>query len=36
MDKNAITGYLIINAETIDEALKIAGECPNDNQYKSI
>jgi hypothetical protein len=28
MDKNSITGYLIINAETFDEALKIAGECP--------
>ena len=28
MDKNAITGYLIINAENIDEAIKIAKDCP--------
>ncbi len=28
MDKNAITGYLIINAENIEEASKIAQECP--------
>jgi YCII-related domain len=28
MDKDAITGYLIINAENIDEALKIAQDCP--------
>ena len=28
MDKNAITGYLVINAENIDEAIKIAQSCP--------
>ena len=28
MDKDAITGYLVINAENIDEALKIAQSCP--------
>jgi hypothetical protein len=28
MDKDAITGYLVINAENIDEALKIAESCP--------
>ncbi len=27
-DKDAITGYCIINAETIDEAEKIAKDCP--------
>jgi hypothetical protein len=27
-DKDAITGYLIINAENIDEAIKIAQSCP--------
>ena len=28
MDKDAITGYLVINAEKIDEAIKIAQSCP--------
>jgi YCII-related domain len=28
MDKDAITGYLVINAENIDEAVKIAQDCP--------
>ncbi len=28
MDKDAITGYLVINAENIDEAIKIAQNCP--------
>jgi hypothetical protein len=28
MDKDAITGYLVINAENIDEAIKIAQSCP--------
>jgi hypothetical protein len=28
MDKDAITGYLVINAEDIDEAVKIAESCP--------
>ena len=28
MDKDAITGYLIINAENIDEAIKMAQNCP--------
>ena len=28
MDLNAITGYLVINAENIDEALNIAEGCP--------
>jgi hypothetical protein len=28
MDLDAITGYSIINAESIDEAEIIAGECP--------
>ena len=28
MDKDAITGYLIINAESLDEAVKIAQSCP--------
>ena len=28
MDKNAITGYLVIHAENIDEAIKIAQSCP--------
>ncbi len=28
MDKNAITGYLVINAESIEEAEKIAEACP--------
>ena len=27
-DKNAITGYLIINADNVDEAEKIAKNCP--------
>ncbi|OGG63000.1 hypothetical protein A3C21_03160 [Candidatus Kaiserbacteria bacterium RIFCSPHIGHO2_02_FULL_59_21] len=27
-DKNAITGYSIIKAESMDEALKIAQDCP--------
>ena len=29
MDKDAITGYLVINAENIDEAIKIAQSCPS-------
>ncbi len=28
MDKDAITGYLVINAENIDQAIKIAQKCP--------
>jgi hypothetical protein len=28
MDKDAITGYLVINAENINEAIKIAQSCP--------
>ena len=28
MDKDAITGYLVINAENFDEAVKIAKDCP--------
>ncbi|MGD2294429.1 MAG: hypothetical protein PVF22_01160 [Candidatus Aminicenantes bacterium] len=28
MDKDAITGYLVISAENIDEAIKIAKSCP--------
>ena len=28
MDKDALTGYLVINAENIDEAIKIAQSCP--------
>lgn len=28
MDKNAFTGYVIINAENMDEAEKIAESCP--------
>jgi hypothetical protein len=28
MDKNAITGYLVIKAENKDEAIKIAHSCP--------
>ena len=28
LDKDAITGYLVINAENIDEAIKIAQSCP--------
>ncbi len=28
MDKEAITGYLVINAENMDEAIKIAQSCP--------
>ena len=28
MDKDAITGYLVINAENTDEAIKIAQSCP--------
>ena len=27
-DKNAITGYSIISAESMDEAVKIAQDCP--------
>ena len=27
-DKNAITGYTIINAESMEEAVKIAQKCP--------
>jgi hypothetical protein len=28
MDKDAITGYIVINAENIEEAIKIAQSCP--------
>ena len=28
MDKNAITGFMVINAENMDEAVKIAQDCP--------
>ncbi len=28
MDKDAITGYVVINAENMDEAIKIAQSCP--------
>ena len=28
MNKDSITGYLVINAESIDEAIKIAQNCP--------
>jgi len=28
MDEGAITGYLLINAENIEEAIKIARRCP--------
>ena len=28
MDKDAITGYLVINVENIDEAMRIAQSCP--------
>ncbi|MDZ7625977.1 MAG: YciI family protein [Ignavibacteriaceae bacterium] len=28
MDKEAITGYLVINAKDIDEAVEIAKRCP--------
>lgn len=28
MDKDAITGYVVINAENMDEAVKIAQDCP--------
>ena len=28
MDKDAITGYVVINAENIDEAIRIAQKCP--------
>src|SRR3990172_169107 len=28
MDKDAVTGYLVINAENIDEAVEIAKRCP--------
>ncbi len=28
MDKDALTGYLVINADSMDEALKIAEACP--------
>jgi hypothetical protein len=28
MDKDAITGYIVINAENMDKALKIAQKCP--------
>jgi hypothetical protein len=28
MDKSALTGYLVINAENMDEAVKIAEACP--------
>jgi hypothetical protein len=28
MDKDAITGYVVINAENIEEAVEIAQSCP--------
>jgi hypothetical protein len=28
MDKDAITGYIVINANNIEEAIKIAQNCP--------
>ena len=28
MDEDAITGYLVINAENLDEATRIAQNCP--------
>ena len=28
MDKNSLTGYLVINAKNMDEATKIAQSCP--------
>lgn len=28
MDQNAITGYLVVNAKNMDEALKMAESCP--------
>jgi hypothetical protein len=28
MDQDAITGYLVINAESMDEAVEIAKRCP--------
>ena len=28
MDKDAITGYLVINAENMEEAVEIAKKCP--------
>ncbi len=28
MDKDALTGYLVINAENMEEAVKIAQACP--------
>jgi hypothetical protein len=28
MDQDAITGYIVINAENIDEAIQIAQSCP--------
>lgn len=28
MDKDAITGYSLIQAESLDEALELAGTCP--------
>ena len=28
MDKDAITGYIVINAENLDEAIQIAQRCP--------
>ena len=28
MDKDAITGYVVINAENMEEAIKIAQSCP--------
>ncbi len=28
MHKDAITGYVVINAENMDEAIKIAQDCP--------
>ena len=28
MNKDAITGYLVINVENLDEAIKIAQSCP--------
>jgi len=34
MDKDAITGYVVINAENIDEATKIAQICPMETSTK--
>jgi hypothetical protein len=28
MDRDAITGFVVINVESLDEAIRIAGNCP--------